>query len=320
MMNFDQIRERIQWLRGEDGVVKPPEVERVMAQVLELLMTSEGYTLAETETREGIDWIARRPADSTSAATSIAIEYKHYQRGQPLERESVEQALNAALGRGFDRVLVVARHGFSPAARQATEREAPVAVELYTLDDLGAWADRVEAGVGAAAERVQVLVRTLAHELALEVAKCPGALDGIEWRYLEEMLGRILSGLGFQATVTPPSKDGGKDVIAECNVRDGRRSYIVELKHWRSGKRVGLDAVTDFVEVIAKERRDGGVFLSTSGFTEDAFTSLTEVVRQRVRFGGQQKIVSLARAYERVSLGLWSPPSNLPQILFEATE
>jgi restriction system protein len=319
-MDVEEIQKRIQWLRGEDGVVQPPAAERVLAQVIEPLLSVEGYSLSGIQQERGFDWIARRPADETSLATTMAIEYKHYQRGRPLGRERVEQTLREAFRRGFDRVLVIARHGFSRSAREVALQDSPVAVELYTLDDLDAWVQRIQAGGASAPEQIQVLVRGLTHGLALLVARNPLSLDDIEWRFLELMVGRILSELGFAATVTPPSKDGGKDVIAECAVDDGRKSFIVELKHWRSGKRVGKGAVADFVEVIAKEKRDGGVFLSTSGYTDGAFGSLTEVVRQRVRMGGRQKIISLARNYERASAGLWSPPSNLPQLLFEGTE
>jgi hypothetical protein len=38
-------------------------------------------------------------------------------------------------------------------------------------------------------------------------------LDHLEWRDLERMMARVMEGLGFKVTLTPPSKDGGKDLI-----------------------------------------------------------------------------------------------------------
>jgi restriction endonuclease Mrr len=107
------------------------------------------------------------------------------------------------------------------------------------------------------------------------------------------MMERVMSGLGFSVTLTPPSKDGGKDLILTCNIKRGEQSYIVELKHWRSGKGVGKDAVRDFRQVIIAENRSGGLFLSTSGYAEGAFEGLTELTRQRLRFGNKTKVVLL---------------------------
>lgn len=318
-MNFEVIRNRLQWLRGEDGVVQPQEAERVMAEVLDPLLFAEGYELSAKRTDEGMNWIAQRPGDSVSGATDIGIEYKHYTRGIAIDAEAVHNVFRAARGRALDRALLIARHGFTENAREAAERRQPVALELFTLDEVGAWIDQVEAGAEEGAEEVRIIVRTLAHELALAIARSPFALYALEWRQVEEMVGRILDELGFKATVTPPSHDGGKDVIAECEVRGARQTYIIELKHWRAGKRVLAEDVTHFVKVVASEKRDGGIFLSTSGFANNAFASLTEVVRQRTKFGGRNKIVSLARSYERATMGLWSPPSNLPEVLFEGT-
>jgi restriction system protein len=120
--------------------------------------------------------------------------------------------------------------------------------------------------------------------------------------------------------VTPPSKDGGKDIILVCNVADGDESCIIELKHWRTGKRVGKQTVSDFMHVIVAEKRSGGVFLSTSGFAADAFEGITEVSRSRLWFGGREKIVLLAKTYIRACSGLWSPPTALPEVLFDGTD
>jgi len=43
--------------------------------------------------------------------------------------------------------------------------------------------------------------------------------------------------------------------------------YYVEVKHWRSATKVGSGVVSDFVEVIARDKVAGGLFLSTHGYT-----------------------------------------------------
>jgi restriction system protein len=134
------------------------------------------------------------------------------------------------------------------------------------------------------------------------------------------MMAEVLNALGFHAELTPASKDGGKDIVVTMQTDLGPKTYIVELKHWRSGKRVGEASVRDFVNVVAREQREGGLFLSTYGFTNDAFETLTEIERNAVRFGGTKKVVSLCRSFVRAGANLWSPDdSGLAEVLFSDT-
>jgi hypothetical protein len=129
-----------------------------------------------------------------------------------------------------------------------------------------------------------------------------------------------MEGLGFECQLTRPSKDGGKDLILMWRAKSGDQSFIVELKHWRSGKRVGRSAVADFMSVIVAENRTGGLLLSTSGYSADKTEGLTEVTREKLWFGEKSKVVLLAKTYIRMCDGLWSPPDILPEVLFEGAE
>jgi hypothetical protein len=71
--------------------------------------------------------------------------------------------------------------------------------------------------------------------------------------------------------------------------------------------------------IIEEEGRDGGLYLSTYGYSANAFQMLTEVERQMLRFGAKEKIVSLCRSYMKTNTAIWLPDGNLPEILFEAT-
>jgi len=141
----------------------------------------------------------------------------------------------------------------------------------------------------------------------------------IEWRHLEYVLAAALSEIGFEVELTPPAKDGGKDIVAECTVRGQHMTYYVEIKHWRSGKRVGSDDIYDFIEVNLQDRTDGGLFLSSSGFTEHVYSQLVEINSQQLRLGQKEKIVLLCQRFHRKRRGLWTPVDPLPKILFEAT-
>jgi hypothetical protein len=215
--------------------------------------------------------------------------------------------------------MLIGRFGFTSAAREEARRLEPISVELLDISGLEAWIRRLGFGQPPNATRIQLSIRSISHEFAKLVAANPASLDHLEWRDLERMMARVMEGIGFSTILTPPSKDGGKDLILICDATNGKESFIVELKHWRSGKRVGKESVSDCIQVIVAEKRSGGLFLSTSGYAGDAFEGLAEITRQRIRFGNRAKVVLLAQTYTRACQGLWSPPAALPDILFEAT-
>lgn len=171
----------------------------------------------------------------------------------------------------------------------------------------------------SSAALIRAGVRVMSRFLASEIARNPDALFELEWRDLERTVAEVFEGLGFTVVLTPSSKDGGKDLILEYDYDGRRRVYIVEVKHWRQGKRVGGDVVRKFVNVIVRERRDGGLLLSTSGYSRSAFEHRTRLDRQLLRFGGREKILWLCRSLERVRSGLWSAPENLVTVLHEQT-
>lgn len=320
IMEFEQLRRDLQWLRGEDGVVSAEQAVKVLSRLLAPLLAAEGLDLFAPENLGlGVDLFAATRTADESFKTSVAIEYKHHGRGKPIGVAEVRQLIKNMGATSYERAMLIGRFGFTDAAVIEAQRHEPVDVELLDLAGIDAWIRRLEVGKPGYAEKVQILIRSISHEFAKLVSANPESLDHLEWRDLERMMARVMEGLGFECELTPSSKDGGKDLILVWHATTGDQSFIVELKHWRSGKRVGRQAVSDFMEVIVAENRSGGLFLSTSGYAADAIAGLTEVTRDRLRFGDRNKIALLAKTYIRACNGLWSPPTTLPEVLFEAT-
>jgi hypothetical protein len=322
-MDFEQLRRDLQWLRGEDGVVPAKDAVKVLSRLLAPLLAAESLEIFEPETAGlGVDLFAASRADDHDGGykASVAIEYKHHGGGKPLGIDAIEQLI-ANMGKTpYDRAMLIGRFGFTEAAVEAARSQEPVNVELLDLEGIDAWIRRLELGKPGYVEQVQVLIRSISHEFARLVSETPDTLDHLEWRDLERMVARVMEGLGFECELTPSSKDGGKDLILIWRATSGDQSFIIELKHWRSGKRVGKDAVSDFMNVIVSENRTGGLFLSTSGYAADRTEGLTEIARNRLWFGAKSKVVLLAKTYMRAYNGLWSPPTILPEVLFEATD
>ncbi|WP_395701357.1 restriction endonuclease [Aquabacterium sp.] len=318
-INYQLLRDKLQWLRGEDGIAPKPDVMPVLGDLLLPLLAAEGLNILvhKRPSDSPIDYAASR-FDDPDKRLSVAIEYKHYGQGRKEEASAVQRLLGVLASSPFDRALLISRFGFTDSAHEVA-KNAGIAVELLDLEHISAWIDRVEASPAEDAAHVEILIKSLSHEFALMVTRNPQILASLEWRDFERMMARVMEGLGFDTTLTPPSKDGGKDLILTCTVNRKTESYIVELKHWRAGKPVIQGVISSFLKVIVREKRAGGLLLSTSGYAANISESLTEISTQKLRLGGQQKVVLLAQTYRRAYSGLWAPPTDLPEVLFEET-
>lgn len=168
-------------------------------------------------------------------------------------------------------------------------------------------------------DSVARVIQIMAETLCRLVAKDADALDQIEWRELERIIAVALDSIGFTVELTPGSKDGGKDVVANCVVRNNEHTFYIEIKHWRKGDRPGPNHVYSFVELNARDATDGGLFLSSSGFTNDVYSQVGEISKQNVRLGEREKIVYLCQHFVRRKEGMWYPALPLPELLFADT-
>ncbi|MER8808250.1 restriction endonuclease [Mesorhizobium australicum] len=306
--------------RLEVGSVQHPrEAERILGGILAPILRVEGFSLEGTPIvrDEGIDFVGVRGDPALGSSESLGVEAKFYRRGQKVSIDQVRALIGAGLLKGLGRVILVSNCPFTTGARATIEHDLPLSVELKELDDLRSWLELVREAEPDAETEVRIMLRELSERFARLIARDPGALAYLEWRDVERTVAEVFDGLGFRVTLTAGSKDGGKDVILECEVAGKQATYYVEIKHWRSSTRVGADAVRKLLKVIVTEKKAGGLFLSTYGFTENAFEQLTTIEREKLRFGDQEKVVTLCRSYVKAKSGIWSPPENLTEVLFD---
>lgn len=316
----DAIEARIKRLRS--NTLDPREFECVLGEVLSPLLGQEGFDLTVNPPvrDEGVDFVGTRTV-SAGSPERIGVEAKYYRGTKRVSRDAVRALVGAAVLRNLDRVVLISNAEFSRLSKEEITRSLPVKIELLGLDDLTNWVERLRLveEIDVEAE-VRIVLREMTQGLARLIAKTSDALAHVEWRDLERIVAEIFEGLGFKADLTEGSKDGGKDVILTCTVKGKTATYYVEVKHWRSSTRVGASAVEKLLEVVAREKKDGGLFLSTYGFTANAFSQLTTFDRRKLRFGDKDKIVTFCQTYVKAQAGLWSPPEDLSQLLFQDEE
>lgn len=298
----------------------PRDAEPLLGQILEPLLADSGYRIEPVGHRRdtGVDFLANKNSSGELEADSIAVEYKHIRHGS-VGIADVHRVLGAAMSMGISRAMVVTNARFSFEARETLRRSTPVEVELMDLDALRSWIGRLEEVPKVDINQVNIIRRELSRKLIGLIVNNPRYLDEIEWREMEHLLAEVFEGLGFDAQVTPGSKDGGKDIILTYRVGTSSHTYFVEVKHWRSGHGVGGAVLKDFVKVVVNEEVNGGLFLSSYGFSSNAIESLTEIERKKIRVGAENKVVSLCKSYVKAMHGIWAPEA-LTDTLFENTQ
>lgn len=169
-----------------------------------------------------------------------------------------------------------------------------------------------------AKKMVELIVGELAHKLADAIANNPDTLLHVEHRDVERLFADVFSRIGFDVELTPGSGDGGRDIILKCLVKGHKQKYLIEIKHWQY-QRVHKGVIQDFIKVVAKEENNGGVILSTSGFTSGATAEVTAESRRRpsVYLKGRQSMVMLCQLSVRVQNGLVLSKTVLPKVLTE---
>ncbi|MBD1864234.1 MULTISPECIES: restriction endonuclease [Trichocoleus] len=301
--------------------VKWKEAEQRIFDIVEPLLSDGGYQVSYKQRKvgdSGFDISAIREETDDLLPYTLAVEYKHYKK--PVGLDVVNAAIGAAITQRINRVILITSSRFTKDALELATRDLPLDLELFGFEELKAWVDRIDVDDQNDTREIQQILSFVSRRFAELVAKNPRCLDELEWRDLERLLSEVFDAIGFSVELTPGSKDGGKDLILQCEVDGNHCTYIVEVKHWRSGSRVGKDATRDFLNVIVHEGHNGGLYLSTYGYTNTAFESLSEIERRTLRFGDEEKIVSLCKTYYKLRSGIWSPPSKLTDVLFDGTE
>ncbi|WP_170184672.1 restriction endonuclease [Streptomyces sedi] len=99
-------------------------------------------------------------------------------------------------------------------------------------------------------------------------------LANLEPRQFEVIVYNLYGAMGYEVTLTPKSKDGGRDVIAVREADGMRETVLVECK--RRKKPRGPEEVRALYGSVKREKANRGVFVSVSGFTKAALAEVSE--------------------------------------------
>jgi Restriction endonuclease len=138
-MNRDEIRSiraAIESFRTDSDRIDAAVAEKRLLPILRDLLAGDGFELIEQVRPEaGVDYVANRPAGD-GPGRRLGVEYKHYGSARRVDVATVERTLAVAGKSRLDRLIIVAKPGFSQDAIAFATRDHPLEIELLDLDAL----------------------------------------------------------------------------------------------------------------------------------------------------------------------------------------
>lgn len=99
----------------------------------------------------------------------------------------------------------------------------------------------------------------------------------IQPREFEQIIAELLYDQGFEVQLTKQTRDNGYDILALKYIGNfSPVKYLVECKRYNEKRKIGVEIVRSFKEVIATEQANKGIIVTTSYFTKDAINKQKE--------------------------------------------
>lgn len=129
-------------------------------------------------------------------------------------------------------------------------------------------------------KKIRIDVISVGDELFRILERNPALMRELSSRKFEEVIAELLARHGYEITLTPASRDGGKDIYAAKKDDLGSFLFIVECKKYHPDNHVGVGVVRQLYGVVSAERATAGIVATTSFFTKDAKDFQQEVRNQ----------------------------------------
>lgn len=145
--------------------------------------------------------------------------------------------------------------------------------------------------------QLQIDLNEINSELIKYLALHPEYLRHLHPRKFEELIADILNNQGYDATLTPRTRDGGKDIIAVHKSIIGHQMLIVECKRYSEENKVGVEVVRGLYGVQQAERYNQAIIATTSTFSKQAI-DFVKPLNFQLALKDYDSIIEWCKAYK----------------------
>ncbi len=107
-------------------------------------------------------------------------------------------------------------------------------------------------------------------KLITSLKQQPDSLRNLSPREFEELLADLLRDMGWDVELTKQTRDGGADILAYMNTEIGRLLCLVEAKHYREDRKIGVELVRTLYGTLCDAQANSAMLVTSSSFTSDA--------------------------------------------------
>lgn len=100
--------------------------------------------------------------------------------------------------------------------------------------------------------------------------KQPKNLHNITPREFEKLLAELLRDMGWDVELTKQTRDGGADILAYLNTDVGKILCLVEAKHYREDRKIGVELVRTLYGTLCDYQANSAMMVTSSSFTKGA--------------------------------------------------
>lgn len=119
---------------------------------------------------------------------------------------------------------------------------------------------------------VKPVIVSANNSLISTLKKQPKDIYRLSPRDFEKLLADLLKDMGWDVELTKQTRDGGADILAYLNTGVGRLLCLVEAKHYREDRKIGVDLVRTLYGTLCDAQANSAMMVTTSTFTSDAKT------------------------------------------------
>jgi len=87
-------------------------------------------------------------------------------------------------------------------------------------------------------------------------------------RELEVLVAALYKKMKYEVSLTPPKRDGGRDVVATSKKAGRSEHVLIEVKHHK--KPIGVKIARELLGVVSSEKANKGIIVCTSKYTRGA--------------------------------------------------
>lgn len=148
-------------------------------------------------------------------------------------------------------------------------------------------------------------------ELIKYLAKHPEALYDIHPRKFEEIVAAIMEDMGYSVCVTPPTRDGGRDILAVLKLPIGETLTIVDCKRYSALHRIGPDVIQRLLWIADNNDKASRAMIATTSFFTSGARNIECEYKWRLTLSDFDQVSSWLTQYGHwksdETSGLWVP-------------